>query len=356
MRQSKKTECTSYPDTALHAYIKAFVKDIGYPSAGIDVRPIPSDGSQRLFWRVLPDQADISFIAMENAPKDNSAEKENLAYLKIGTHLFQKGLPVPKIHRVDLHRGWFILDDFGDTNLQNAASTRDIRIPLYADVVEILFRLQTIGRQGFDTAWCSQAKRYDQAVMRRYESDYFRDAFLHRYLGLKKDWPELNTPFDHLAETASKADTHFFLHRDFQSRNIMVFKEGIGIIDWQGGRLGPLAYDLASLLIDPYAQLSKEEGERVYQHYLLLLKEYQFGSLDPFKRSYPYLAIQRNLQILGAFSYLSKAQGKPFFETYIPPAIKTLHSLLDELKDPELTSLKDVLNTLPSHHTHSQDS
>lgn len=356
MKQSEETERTSYPDTALHAYIKAFVIDIGYPSAGIDVRPIPSDGSQRLFWRISPDQADVSFIAMENPPKDNIAEKENLAYLKIGTHLFDKGLPVPKIHCVDLHRGWFILDDFGDTNLQTAASTRDIRISLYADVVEILFRLQTIGRQGFDTAWCSQAKRYDQIVMRRYESDYFRDAFLHRYLGLKKDWPELNAPFDHLAETASKADTHFFLHRDFQSRNIMIFKKGIGIIDWQGGRLGPLAYDLASLLIDPYAQLSKEEEERVYQHYLLLLKEYQFRSLDSFKRSYPYLAIQRNLQILGAFSYLSKAQGKSFFETYIPPAIKTLRSLLDELKDPKLSSLKDVLNTLPSHYTHPQDS
>jgi aminoglycoside/choline kinase family phosphotransferase len=136
----------------------------------------------------------------------------------------------------------------------------------------------------------------------------------------------------------------------------MILKEGIGIIDWQGGRLGPLAYDLASLLIDPYAQLSKEEAEGVYQHYLLLLKEYEFRSLDPFKRSYPYLAIQRNLQILGAFSYLSKAQGKSFFETYIPPAVKTLHNLLDELKDPKLSSLKDVLNTLPSHHTHSQDS
>jgi aminoglycoside/choline kinase family phosphotransferase len=333
----------------LQAFFSGFIRDIGFPADNIELRSVPSDGSQRLFWRILLDLDDISFIGMENPPRDDYSKRENLAFLMIGRNLFEQGLPVPEIHRVDLGKGRFILEDFGDTNLQTAASSPETRDSLYKDVVEVLFRLQTLGVKEFDTTWCCQTKRYDQFVMHRYESDYFRDAFLHKYLGLKRNWPELKRPFHHLAEKASSADSDFFLHRDFQSRNIIVAKESkIGIIDWQGGRLGPLAYDLASLLIDPYTQLSVNEMDHVYHHYLLRLNEHSSGSVDHFKRSYPYLAIQRNLQILGAFSYLSKLQNKPFFEAYIPPALKSLQYLLDDLNDPELSPLNDILNELPS--------
>ena len=333
----------------LHAFFSGFIKDVGFPTDSLELRSIPSDGSQRLFWRISLEQHDVSFIGMENPPRDDYSKRENLAFLKIGRDLFQKGLPIPEIHRVDLDKGRFILEDYGGTNLQTAALAPETRNSLYEDVVEILFRLQTLGAERFDTAWCCQTKRYDQVVMRRHESDYFRNAFLHKYLGLKMNWPELKAPFDHLAETASNADSDFFLHRDFQSRNIMVTKDNkIGIIDWQGGRLGPLEYDLASLLIDPYTQLSINEMDHVYHHYLFRLDKHSSGSVDHFKRFYPYLAIQRNLQILGAFSYLSKVQNKPFFEAYIPPALKSLQYLLDDLNDSELSPLSDSLNTLPS--------
>lgn len=346
MKYTNKTEQIDTSNPKLHVYFKAFIEDIGHSNDHIDVRSIPSDGSQRLFWRISVGQPDISFIAMENPPDNDFAKRENLAYLEIGKHLLKKGLPVPEIHRFDLNRGWFVLDDFGDNNLQETASSSEDRISLYKKVVEVLFRLQTLGKEGFDTAWCCQTKTYDQVVMRRYESDYFQKSFLHTYLGLKSDWPELEAPFDHLAETSSKADSRFFLHRDFQSRNIMISKERIGIIDWQGGRLGPLAYDLASLLIDPYTQLSRNERDQAYQHYVFLLNEYRGGSVDLFKKSFPYLAIQRNLQILGAFSYLSKE--KPFFNAYISPSLKSLRHLLDELNDPKLSPLSDTLYALPS--------
>ncbi|MBN1830907.1 MAG: phosphotransferase [Deltaproteobacteria bacterium] len=337
------------PNPELQAFFSGFIRDIGFPADNIELNSIPSDGSQRLFWRISLDQHDVSFIGMENPPRDDYSKRENFAFLMIGRHLFENGLPIPEIHHVDLDKGRFILEDFGDTNLQTAALTPETRDSLYEDVVEILFQLQTSGVKKFDTAWCCQTKRYDQGVMRRYESDYFTDAFLHKYLGLKINWPELKEPFDHLAETASNAESHFFLHRDFQSRNIMVTQDNkIGIIDWQGGRLGPLEYDLASLVIDPYTQLSINEMDQVYHHYLFRLNEQSPGSVDHFKRFYPYLAIQRNLQILGAFSYLSKVQHKPFFETYIPPALRSLRYLLDDLNDPELSPLGDILNEVPS--------
>ena len=335
------------PDERLREFIAAFLKESGFSPKKAQFRLLPSDGSKRLFWRVSSLPPHPSFIAMENAPRDDLIRRENFAYLMIGKHLFQRGLPVPDIYRSDLTKGWFIVEDMGDSSLQATVSLQKSRIPLYEKVIEILFRLQTEGSEDFDTKWCYQTERYDQFVMRLYEADYFRDAFLCNYLGLKKDWPELEAPFNYLASSASRADNHFFLHRDFQSRNIMVSNKRIGVLDWQGGRLGPLGYDLASLLIDPYTELSVQETGQLYECYLLLLKKYNSQLLDPFKSLYPYLAILRNLQILGAFSHLSKVQKRPHFEAYISPALKTLHALLDELKDPRLSPLEDALDSLP---------
>ena len=331
----------------LHAFFSGFIRDIGFTADNIELHSIPSDGSQRLFWRIFLDQHDISFIGMENPPRDDYSKRENLAYLMIGRNLFDKGLPVPEIHRVDLGKGRFILEDFGGTNLQTAASAPETRDSLYKDVVEVLFQLQTLGVEEFDTAWCCQTKRYDQFVMRRHETDYFRDAFLHKYLGLKKNWPELKEPFRHLSEKASDVDSDFFLHRDFQSRNIMVTKNNkIGIIDWQGGRLGPLAYDLASLLIDPYTGLSHKQREHLYQYYLLFLKDHDSRWIAQFEKFYPYLAIQRNLQILGAFSFLSKVMQKEYFEAHIPAALRSLRDLLHQVNDKKLSSLKGLIDDL----------
>jgi aminoglycoside/choline kinase family phosphotransferase len=264
----------------------------------------------------------------------------------IGRHLFAKGLPIPEIHRYDLEKGWFILRDCGDRNLQDLVRHSRDRIPVYEKVVEILFRLQIEGSQGFDPAWCCQTGRYDQRVMRAYEANYFRDAFLRKYLRLKADWPELEVPFEHLIEVASAADGRYYLHRDFQSRNIMVSDDGMAVIDWQGGRLGPLAYDLASLLIDPYTRLSDEERNRIFECYLRLVQSRDRKAAESVERYHPYLAIQRNLQILGAFSFLTRVRGKTYFEVYIPPALKSLQHLLDELQDPKLSPLLRLVRSL----------
>ena len=329
------------PGEGLRAFVQEF---LGEPGSFI---PIAGDGSKRLFWRVGHPHSALSIIAMENAPTDDFSKRENVAYLNIGRHLRRKGLPLPEIHRVDLDRGWFLMEDFGDISLQTACERGKERVSLYVPVVEILFQQQTRGSEGFDTAWTCQTKIYDQQVMRRYEVDYFKEAFLGTYLGFRKEWPELEASFEHLIEEASKAENRFFLHRDFQSRNIMIAGNKIGILDWQGGRLGPLGYDLASLLIDPYTQLPVPEKEEIYNTYLHLLGREQPHRLASFRQSFPYLAIQRNLQILGAFSFLSKVRGKTYFESYIPGALKSLRDLLETANDRELSGLKDLVNSLP---------
>jgi aminoglycoside/choline kinase family phosphotransferase len=337
---------SSSPWEEFKAFIRLFLKERGEDPAGFDLCGIPADGSRRSFWRILPRSSDFSFIAMMNEPVDDSARRENFAYLMIGRHLYGRRLPLPQIHVSSIQKGWFIMEDFGTMSLQEVAAAGGDRVPLYERVVEVLFRLQIEGSRGFSPSWTSQTEKYDAFVMRRYEADYFRDAFLRDYLGLRKEWSELESPFTHLAEKASLAESHFFLHRDFQSRNIMVMKDRIGVLDWQGARLGPLAYDLASLLIDPYTKLSEEERGRIYGRYMELIEESFPEKVESFHRYFPYLALQRNLQILGAFSFLSQARNKIQFRAYIAPALISLRQLLVELKDERLSPLKDLALSL----------
>jgi aminoglycoside/choline kinase family phosphotransferase len=337
---------SSGPCDGMMAFISAFVTELGFSENQVISRSLAGDGSKRRFWRILAAGSEATYVAMENAPIDLYSERENFAYLTIGRHLFEKGLPIPEIYHCDLRNGWFIMRDLGQTNLQEEASRQRDRSVLYRRTLEILVRLQIEGSKGFNTSWTCQTERYDPFVMRRYEADYFRDSFLHNYLGLKADWPELEGPFTFLAKMASKAENHFFLHRDFQSRNIMVSDAQVGIIDWQGARLGPLAYDVASLIIDPYTNLSSHERTQLYEFYLDRLEDYPSEWADHFRETFPYLAIQRNLQILGAFSFLSKVRGKPYFEAYIPPALRSLDGLLSGLNDQELLPLKDLASAL----------
>ena len=333
-------------NSAFRQFILRFFKDIGITADAIDFSLLQGDGSKRIFWRISHAGSRKSFIAMSNLPIDSISRRENLSYLKIGNHLRAKGLPLPEIFQYNLEQGWFIMEDMGSTSLQDLLASDADAFSIYEDVLEHMFRLQIDGADGFDPSWCYQTERYDQVVMRRHESDYFKDAFLCRYLGLNKKWGELEGPFNHLAEIASQAENQFFLHRDFQSRNIMVLKGNIGILDWQGGRLGPLGYDLASLIIDPYTSLSRQQQHDVYQSYLALLQNYSHRSADSFKNTFPYLAIQRNLQILGAFSYLSKSMNKSYFEAYIPSALKSLRDLLHYINDPRLSVLKNIISDL----------
>ena len=330
----------------LKEFILEFLKTRGLSSDQFTIEPIPQDGSKRIFWRITPASSEGSYIAMTNPPIDDFTTRENLAYVMIGRHLYSKNIPVPEIHCFDHLRGWVIMEDLGKISLQHLVSSTKNPLTIYEKVIEILFRLQVEGTKGFDISWCCQTQRYDRNMMRQYESNYFRDSFLTDYLGLKKDWHELEGPFDHLAEMSSRPHSHFFLHRDFQSRNIMISNDNIGIIDWQGARLGPLGYDLASLLIDPYVGLSFQQRDHLVKAYLVLVKVHNPSWVEPIKKSFTYLAIQRNLQILGAFSFLTTVRKKTHFETYIPTALKTLEELLCQVDDPGLYPLRDVVMDL----------
>ena len=342
----------------LKCFVKSYIAET-YPSnREFAWHKVPSDGSKRAFYRLSDDRD--SFIVMEYPPSEMAAEKENISYLRIGEHLLSKGIPVARIFRWDLEHGLFIMEDLGQRNLQEIALSSENRMEIYKRVLELLVKLQIEGREDFNPEWCAHTKHYNRFLMERHESEYFLTYFVERFLGMKGDLTALKGSFTHLSHQGSLADNDFFLHRDFQSRNLMVRGDRIGIVDWQGGRLGPLQYDLASLLIDPYVGLRGEERALLYDYYLTLAERRLPGVSKSFSMYYPYLAIQRNLQILGAFSYLGDVQGKKWFLDYIPPALESLERLLEERDEPEfhqLTTLIKEINerSIEPHGNHKFD-
>jgi len=325
-------------------FVKSYIDDTYVGNKEFSWEILPGDGSKRIFYRLSNNQD--SFIVMANPPIERNAEKENISYLKIGEHLFRKGIPVACIYRYDLDHGWFIMEDVGKMSLQKIVQNSKNRIGMYKRVIELLIQIQLKGKEDFNPEWCYHTKRYDRFIMEKFESDYFLTYFLKGLHGLKQDLDELKYSFKHLSYNASLADNNFFLHRDFQSRNLIIKGDKIGIIDWQGGRFGPLQYDLASLLIDPYVELKKEETITLYDYYITLLEKCLPNISGSFSKYYPYIAIQRNLQILGAFSYLSKVQGKNGFFVYISPALHSLEGLLKEINDHELNPIRKIVARL----------
>ena len=168
--------------------------------------------------------------------------------------------------------------------------------------------------------------------------------FIQGYLGRKVKFESYAHEFEILADNALEHSVEGLMHRDMQSKNIMIQRDKIYFIDFQSARKGPLQYDLASLLIDPYVQLSEPVQQALVSHALSRLKITSAPEQNKFKRSYHYCCLTRNLQFLGAFAFLSRRKGKKSFEAYIPQAVRSLKSNLE--RQESLPTLKKLVNTL----------
>jgi hypothetical protein len=216
-----------------------------------------------------------------------------------------------------------LLEDVDDVSLAEAvaANPGDAKIAaLYRQALEILVHQQLEGKRDFNPAWCFDTPVVTRAFLWERECRYFVQAFLKGYLRLKVEEAELAPEFERLLEGARPEEAPFFLHRDFQSKNLFVQGSGLRVLDFQGGRLGPLGYDLAALLIDPYVNLRPEWQEDLLAFYQKLLGRHLAFEPWDFRERYEHLAICRNLQILGAFGFLTRVKGKDQFARYIPPA------------------------------------
>jgi aminoglycoside/choline kinase family phosphotransferase/dTDP-glucose pyrophosphorylase len=313
---------------------------------------LKGDGSDRCWYRIT--RAKKSLILADHGLRRQKTGVEVDSFIDIGRHLHDRGLPIPEILAFDRFSGLVLVEDLGNTHLQdlvNAMVDKNKAHHLYKAIIDILVTLSIEGARGFNPEWTCQSACYDRDLILEKECRYFTDAFLNNYLNLGIHFDELIEEFSQLADKTVTCSYNGFMHRDLQARNIMIKNKRPFFIDFQGGRTGPIQYDLASLLIDPYVALPISLQARLLDYGMRCYRSAVDCSREKFMAGYHYCRITRNLQMLGAFAFLSQVKHKPDFEAYIPRAVRTLAQSLTEIGDrafPTLSSLlPEIQNRLP---------
>ena len=144
-----------------------------------------------------------------------------------------------------------------------------------------------------------------------------------------------------------EAPSDYFMYRDFQARNVMIHNDAPWFIDYQGGRKGPLQYDLASMIFQAKANLPFDLREELLDFYLDELEKKIIVDRQKFKEFYSGFVLIRTLQVLGAYGFRGYFQRKPHFIESIAYAIKNVKWLINNLKIPvRLPELERVLNIM----------
>jgi len=300
-------------------------------------QPLPPAGSSRALARLF--HAGGSVVLVENPVAAAGAVNENDTFVYLAAHLGARGVPVPAVLAYERDRGWLLLEDLGDLDLCAAArralaseapAEREALAALYRQALDVLVRLQREGADGFDPGRTHNPPRYDVALMREGESGYFLRELVVGHLGLVLPHG-LDAELARLADRAAAAGTDYLLHRDYQSQNLKIHRGRIHVIDFQGARLGPPQYDLAALLLDPYADLPGEMRAELLAHYLDAFTAHAGAERGAFLALLPAVGAHRLMQALGAYAFLGLRRGKPLFLAHIPAALRLLGETLAPL-------------------------
>ena len=289
----------------------------------IDIQAIAASGSARKYYRLITGQGTV--IGTYNANIE-----ENEAFFYLTQHFGDKGLSVPKLLAVSANRDCYLQSDHGDEtlfgHLQHALAAGrfdDQVIGLFKQTLEQLVRFQTEGHQGLDYSKVYPTPCFDKSSVLD-DLDYFKYYFVKPHAEIVFNEQRLKQEFSAFAYLVCQASHDFFMYRDFQSRNVMIDHGRPLFIDYQGGRRGPLQYDVVSLLYQVKAQLPQSLRDALLKHY----KEALSRSIDPdsidFDRYYPYFVYLRLMQVLGAYGFRGLIQKKAHFIESIPYALKEL--------------------------------
>jgi aminoglycoside/choline kinase family phosphotransferase len=246
------------------AVVDLFTRYHGQPPDSITA--LPPSGSERRYFRV--GYNDNTLVAAFNP-----YVRENQAFLLLSRHFEAKGLPVPRVLAEDSDHHCYLLSDLGDTTLFSLLphdpaikSFNPEIMSLYRQVAEWLPAFQVKGARGLDFSICYPRHAFDRQSM-MWDLNYFKYYFL-KISGIPFDEQRLEEDFDRFTNHLLEQTGEFFMYRDFQSRNVMIVDGAPWFIDYQGGRKGPLQYDIASLLFDAKANIPFAKREELLEHYL----------------------------------------------------------------------------------------
>lgn len=298
--------------------------DLGYKNYSL--KPASADASFRRYFR-LEDKSNGDSKIIMDAPPD---KEDSHPFIRIASSLGDIGLNVPKVYAQNFEQGFFLLSDLGSIDYLTEVNESNAD-QLYMDAMQALLVLQSQSNLSLPA--------YD-AVLLNQEMNLFIDWFLVKHKQLELSQPEtemLKKAFAFLVESAL-AQPQVSVHRDYHSRNLMVTSaQNPGVLDFQDAVIGPITYDLVSLLRDCYVTWPAEKVAQWLKHYHELAIDkglLQQTSHQQLEVWFDLMGLQRHLKAIGIFSRLNYRDGKAGYLNDIPRTLSYV-TMVSE-KYPEL--------------------
>lgn len=312
----------------------------------VNIQTIAGAGSPRRYYRLSSSAATL--IGVEGSSAD-----ENRSFAALSRHLAGKGINVPRVVAVSDDMMAYLQTDLGDMSLFDRLSPcrtsgiydGEARM-LLAETMRQLAAIQIRGNEGLNyDKVCYPVSCFDERSI-MFDLNYFKYCFL-KASGPEYDENRLQDDFELMARRLSRAEPSGFMYRDFQSRNVMVMEGKPWFIDFQGGRRGPIHYDVASFLWQARAQYPDELREYLLEEYLDALEaEGVVLERSGFRHELALFVLFRTLQVLGAYGFRGYYERKPLFLQSIELAVKGLGRLVSEGAADDYPYLKETLERL----------
>src|SRR5213596_514220 len=291
----------------------------------IEISPIEKGGSDRKFYRIRC-AADRKLVLV----KYNLEREENRHYVQIAKFLDSHGIRVPRIYFHDPTEGLIWIEDLGERDLYSYHDESWlVRRVFYESAIDQILKLHALPE-----SVCVEMREHlpaeFNAALYRWEQKYFCENCLGRYYKVSQSkckelaaLPGLREIAKHLAGLP-----RVLVHRDFQSQNIIIQNGQANLIDFQGMRPGLAEYDLASLLYDPYVDITGAERAELIRYYREGRGKSGVTCDEDFDSKLRLCAMQRLMQALGAYGFLGLVKGHKHFLQYIPNALLSLRAVV----------------------------
>jgi aminoglycoside/choline kinase family phosphotransferase len=323
----------------LRGRIDGYLRESGLAARHPRIVPLTGDASDRRYYRVITDDTESIVLALHAEP----ITFRTLPFANVAELFARIPLPAPRILGHSDEAGIVALQDLGDVSLQAhlGAAPATEHAALYREAVALIELLQRRGAELSSPRFLPYQTAFDVEKL-TWELNFFVRHFLQSYRGISlpeshqralgEEWAAL---VDELA-----SEPRVLCHRDYHSRNLMLHRGSLHVIDFQDARMGPDTYDLVSLLRDSYVDLSDVALDDLIAYFVALRKS-SIRVPGDFRRRFDAMALQRNLKALGTFGFQTTARNNPVYIQYIPRTLRYVKTNL--ARYPRFARLRKLL-------------
>ena len=297
------------------------------PCADDNWQPLRGDAGFRKYFRLSV--AKEKLLAVYAPPATEDSEQ----FMRVATHLRMCGVNTPRVLAFDMLRGFLLIEDLGVTTVFERLTAIDDPTDVY--------------QQAFDELLKIQAAPVDQDIFPSYSTEkliremaLFPTWFIPQLLGYSASDEESSLIVESFTCIATQlaAQPKCIVHRDFHSQNLILDHGSVGVIDFQDAVVGPITYDLVSLLRDCYIVWSPERVKRLALSYRQQLETNEIAtnlSEATFLRGFDWMGIQRHIKVMGIFARLSIRDGKSKYLSDLPVVIAYFLSVASKYQELE---------------------